>query len=420
MFDYGVEEELLKGTPGHNIKHWPTEGELTALVDADTIPYIVGFTSTVQEYLKFKNSPDPYKSDVWLDKIDHANYILNTWIEQAGCDSAILFLTNSEDNFRLEIGTVKEYKGQRREEKPPFFSELKTWIEMEHKAVMSKRCEADDEISIEAWSRHRAWAKENKAANLWKPEHKASCNFVIISKDKDLKIIPGMHLPPDMERPVKMWVRPIGWLEPKYQESEVKAYENWPLFDGKPVNLKHLIAFISSAGVMGAVSSDKLKKDTPGWEENHIWYLLDDKAKPVKQDIFTRGTSKGKGKFKRVQVGTTKKQNIQKLTGAGLLFFYSQLITGDGVDNYPGLPGHGPVKAYEALAGLRRERDLCMKVAKMYISHYGDPGIARSAMLEQARLAHMQTHPGELWKFPSDQRGTFPAWAWGPNDYEDE
>ncbi len=420
MFDYGVDPESLKGTPGQNLKHWPREGELTALVDADTIPYIVGYTSTLQEYLKFKNSPEPFKSDVWLDKIDHANYILNTWIEQAGCDSALLFLTNSEDNFRLEIGTVKEYKGQRREEKPPFFKELKTWIEKEHKAIMSNKCEADDEISIEVWNRHRRWAKENGASHLWKPEHKASCDFVIISKDKDLKIIPGMHLPPDLDRPVKIWIKPLGNLEPKYKGIDVKNYENWPLFDGSPVNLKHLITFTSSNGKLGAVASDSLREDKPGWELKHLWYLLDDKAKPVKQDVFTRGSHRGSGKFKRVQVGTVTRQNIQKLSGSGLRFFYSQLITGDGVDNYPGLPGHGPVKAYEALDGLKREKDLCMRVAKMYIEHYKDPAKAKEAMLEQARLAHMQTHPGELWKFPTDEKGTFPSWGWGPNDYEDE
>ena len=42
-------------------------------------------------------------------------------------------------------------------------------------------------------------------------------------------------------------------------------------------------------------------------------------------------------------------EKTRKLTGTGLLFFYSQLLTGDTVDNIPGLPGCGPVKAYNLL-----------------------------------------------------------------------
>src|SRR5690606_18373771 len=37
------------------------------------------------------------------------------------------------------------------------------------------------------------------------------------------------------------------------------------------------------------------------------------------------------------------KNNGKKLIGTGLKFFYSQVVTGDTTDNYPGLPKGGPV-----------------------------------------------------------------------------
>jgi 5'-3' exonuclease len=38
-----------------------------------------------------------------------------------------------------------------------------------------------------------------------------------------------------------------------------------------------------------------------------------------------------------------------KLTGAGEVFFWAQMLTGDSVDNIPGCKGVGPVKAYDVL-----------------------------------------------------------------------
>lgn len=38
-----------------------------------------------------------------------------------------------------------------------------------------------------------------------------------------------------------------------------------------------------------------------------------------------------------------------KLSGSGLAFFYAQCLMGDSVDNVPGLPGWGPVAAYNLL-----------------------------------------------------------------------
>jgi hypothetical protein len=403
-FDYGVPEEDLKGTPGLNLKVWPTDGECTALIDADAIPYIVGYTSTEQEYLKFKRD-GMFDSRVWKDKRDHANYLINSWTERAGCDSALLYLTFSESNFRNDIGTLKKYKGQRKTEKPPFFYEIKSWIANYHDAKVSDGCEADDDISIEAWRRHKLFHKEH--GNLWSPMHKKFSDFVIVSKDKDLKIIPGMHLPPDTDPVDKVWVDPIGWLEPKYKEREVIDYEYWPTFDGEAINPKHLVALVNYQGKIQPRKYAHLECPKNKWEQDYVWHSFDGRFL-VKQDTFTRGQKKGIGKFKRIAMGKKKSNVLDKLSGAGLSFFYAQLLTGDSVDNYGGIPGIGPKKAYDILLGASTEQELCERVSQAYLQHYRKPELALEMMTEQGRLAWMQTEEGELWSIPSSNSQIFP------------
>jgi hypothetical protein len=56
-----------------------------------------------------------------------------------------------------------------------------------------------------------------------------------------------------------------------------------------------------------------------------------------------------KGAIELIEHTTPSGKVVKKLKGTGMWFFYSQLLTGDGVDNIPGLPRCGPVKAYSIL-----------------------------------------------------------------------
>lgn len=73
--------------------------------------------------------------------------------------------------------------------------------------------------------------------------------------------------------------------------------------------------------------------------------------------------------------------------GEGIKFFYSQLITGDSVDNIPGLRGAGPVLAFESLANLGTEAELFECVAGLYEKKYGEEW--RTELREQADLLWM-------------------------------
>lgn len=77
----------------------------------------------------------------------------------------------------------------------------------------------------------------------------------------------------------------------------------------------------------------------------------------------------------------------KNIKGEGIKFFYSQLITGDNVDNIPGLRGGGAVLAFESLADLGTEELLFECVAGLYEKKYGEDW--RAEMQEQCDLLWM-------------------------------
>jgi 5'-3' exonuclease len=82
----------------------------------------------------------------------------------------------------------------------------------------------------------------------------------------------------------------------------------------------------------------------------------------------------------------------KKLTGTGFAWFCAQVLTGDTVDNIPGLPKCGPVAAYQALYG-----------------HIPDPSeLEAGDGYDQYVCNHMIAHVGDLY-----------AEKYGP-DWEDE
>lgn len=64
--------------------------------------------------------------------------------------------------------------------------------------------------------------------------------------------------------------------------------------------------------------------------------------------------------------------NPKKLTGNGLKFFYSQLITGDPTDNIQGLPKRGPVFAYKLINECGTEGECFEAVRAAYEEVFGE------------------------------------------------
>ena len=135
---------------------------------------------------------------------------------------------------------------------------------------------------------------------------------------------------------------------------------------------------------------DKDLRQVPGW--HYGWEL-------GKQPEFTLQWVDEIGD---IQLVGDKKKEIK---GTGLKFFYSQMITGDTVDNIPGLPRGGAVLAYKTLANTTTEGEMFKAVRELYREKYEEDADER--MLEQGQLLWMCRETDEdgrpiLWQIPSD------------------
>ncbi len=78
---------------------------------------------------------------------------------------------------------------------------------------------------------------------------------------------------------------------------------------------------------------------------------------------------------------------------AAIVWFYTQILTGDRVDNIIGLKGIGPVKAANILKDCLTEADLYSKVVEAY-----EGNIER--VVENARLLWIRRQENQVWQPP--------------------
>ena len=184
-------------------------------------------------------------------------------------------------NFRIDVATVKPYKGNRKDVVKPYHTDnILTYMLAMYDCKVANGYEADDYMMID--------------------HYKDLDNTIICTRDKDLRQGGKHH---------------FGWecgKQPQFGPKEITTF--------------------------GELSYDKVKK---------------------------------------------------KLTGEGIVFFYSQLLTGDTVDNIPGLPGCGPAKAFKLLDELTTEQELYEAVKAAYANVYVKADTHISSMNEQAQLLWM-------------------------------
>ena len=177
----------------------------------------------------------------------------------------------------------------------------------------------------------------------------------------------------------------------KDQRKETKPYH----FNNLSVYLKHVlncivvtgieaddqlvIDHVSSGGTTILCSRDKDLKQAPGWF--HSWEL-------GRQPSFGPELITNEGYI-------TISDNHKTIKGCGLAFFYSQVLTGDTVDNIPGLPNCGPVRAFELLNGKTPE-EMLSAVVEAYQDSYPDTWEAE--LTEQGQLCWLLRKPDALWQ----------------------
>ena len=212
-------------------------------------------------------------------------------------------------NFREKVAEKKEYKGNRKKsEKPAHYVALTEYILATYETVMAEGLEADDLLSI-----------YQREASKWSRDPAT----IICSRDKDLRITPGMH---------------FGWECGKQRQFGPEM--------------------VSELGRLNFIYRGKTAKGEP---------------------------------------------KLHEVKGTGLLFFCTQLITGDSTDNIPGVPGAGPAAVKKALEGVDTYSDAIRAVKELYVKKFDDDWEAN--MLEQGRLLWMVAELDEeglpiMWEIP--------------------
>lgn len=290
---------------------------MRVLIDGDPLVYRAGFAAETTEYaVHWTDDEFEEEITVWFpnakaakekmaellevgyepmiekrvtpEDVRNALYNVRSMVETtcrdlcAGLEDVTIFLSGPE-NFRIELATLKPYKGNRDEtHKPIHGPAIKEFMLKTYNTVVSDGCEADDELSI---TQHECLAQGEDS--------------VICTLDKDLDMVPGFHY----------------------------NFVKRELYHVDPADC--------------------------------------------------------------------------------LVYFYRQMLTGDTVDNIPGIKGIGPVKAQQIIPWPDEdpdphvtEQDWYDRVRALYVQTYGEEK-ADEALLEVGRLLWMQTKRGEMWIPPS-------------------
>lgn len=139
----------------------------TELVKGDIVPDPREAKHEVIVYYQLEDEETVYKTiDATLDNI---MYYIETAYEPSTKD---IYLTDQRNNYRKQIDT--EYKGNRRgAAKPLLLSGIMKYLKTKHNAKVARGEEADDRLGIE--------------------QCKGKDSTVIVTTDKDLLMIPGLH-----------------------------------------------------------------------------------------------------------------------------------------------------------------------------------------------------------------------------------
>ena len=176
-----------------------------ALIDGDELVYKAGFASqtTVYHVLKDENEVGlfPNKHDAIEFIGNDEGYDIQSEIVVAEEDIALMSLRavyntimsdvnttdfriylSGENNFRRDVATIAEYKGNRDESsKPVYLPLLKEVLKDRYGAIVVDGIEADDALSITQWHHYT---------------NKTNWGTIIVTQDKDLDMVPGVHYNP--------------------------------------------------------------------------------------------------------------------------------------------------------------------------------------------------------------------------------
>ena len=163
--------------------------------------------------------------------------------------------------------------------------------------------------------------------------------------------------------------------EKPYHYKNIRAYiqSEWPTLtvDGLEADDLLGIAMTEHPGKYICCSVDKDLRQIPGMQYSWEHYLAPSFGPELVDEIGW--------------IRLNDKRN--KIVGVGSKFFHAQILTGDSVDDIPGIPKYGPVKAFNTLEPYNTIPEFEKAVREAYNGFYGDRGDER--MIETGQLLYM-------------------------------
>lgn len=165
-------------------------------IDGDIIVYNAGFAADNDTTKDVSISLANTKNMVF-NKIEFCKQIFNI-------KNVHVYLTsNDKSNFRFAVAETLPYKGNRlKSHKPVFYNEIRDYLVKKFDAQVITGKEADDELGIKL--------------------SQDPINNIVLSKDKDLRMVPGWHW--EMGERMPYFVSDPGFLILENRRSKVELF----------------------------------------------------------------------------------------------------------------------------------------------------------------------------------------------------
>lgn len=198
---------ILNGIDLDGLAHDAKEINFPKVVPGRTVHIDADFLAYQTSYERLEEEP---KS---LDDIKHNAEVATELLRQmAGADQVFLHTTPgvSDKGGRYDIARLKPYQGNRVDKpKPRYLNIIRQWLTERYPGKAWHNQEADDGMSQ---AQYAAIAEGN--SNL----------SIIASKDKDLNMVPGLHLNWDTGEIVDTDTYGSVWLDESKSTKKIKGY----------------------------------------------------------------------------------------------------------------------------------------------------------------------------------------------------
>ena len=167
--------------------------EFSSKVDANDFAEMIASSGDVNPTIETEILPKSHDDVDMIVRVMIKNIIVGS-----KSSDHIVYLSG-KGNFRDDLATIQEYKGNRKDSvRPIHYAYIREFMQENYPVIVSDNCEADDLCAMKLYPEFKK-AQESK--------RKQDCQAILCSIDKDLRNIPGHHY--------NITSKVIDWVSPK-------------------------------------------------------------------------------------------------------------------------------------------------------------------------------------------------------------